>query len=303
MIRQGFTPKRKKSCPIVLGLLLLLPLFSSCQEEAISTTPETTPTSLSLPETVPDDFIEEIPAHALLLTEKAFIRVAKEVTPAVVNISTIHFVRHPDRPRSEQGGGVQGFFKDLFNNAPSRQFKEKNLGSGFIISKEGFILTNHHVISEAVQITVRLSDHREFIGEIIAKDEARDLALIKIPASDDFPVAELGDSDRIEVGNWAIAIGNPFGLDRTVTVGIISATGRNHLGLPEQGAFLQTDASINFGNSGGPLLNVAGKVIGINTAIVASGQGIGFAIPIDAVKKMIHHWMENLPLERENQTG
>ncbi len=287
-----------------LLLLLIGSFLFSCQKETPSAhTPTTTSTSLLMPEPIPDDFIEEIPARALLVTEKAFIRVAKKVTPAVVNISTIHFVRHPDRPRSEKRGGIQDFFEDLFQNAPRRQYKEKNLGSGFIISKEGFILTNHHVISEADQITVRLSDHREFIGEIIAKDEARDLALIKIPNNDDFPVVELGNSQQIEVGNWAIAIGNPFGLDRTVTVGIISATGRNHLGLPDQETFLQTDASINFGNSGGPLLNVAGKVIGINTAIVASGQGIGFAIPIDTVKKKLKSWIEDVLLEQKNRTG
>ncbi len=266
--------------------------MASCQNEPASVeAPNTLPASLLVPQAPPKDQIDDIPARALLLTEKAFIRVAKRVTPAVVNISTVHFVRHPDQPNRQKDGFFQDFLNDMFKNAPRRQFKQKSLGSGFIISKEGFILTNHHVISEADQITIRLSDRREFIGEIVAKDHRRDLAVIKIPPHQDLPVALLGSSHQIEVGEWAIAIGNPFGLDRTVTVGVISATGRNHLGLPDEGEFLQTDASINVGNSGGPLLNVAGQVIGINTAIVASGQGIGFAIPIDTVKKLIEGWV------------
>ncbi len=287
----------KREVRIAFVLLIVLPLLISCQQsEPISTTgpPATIPASLLLPpqEMSSKETIDDIPARALLLTEKAFIRVAKHVTPAVVNISTIHFVRHPDRPKNEKDGFFQNFLSDMFKNAPRRQFSQKSLGSGFIISKEGFILTNYHVISEADQITIRLSDRREFIGEIVAKDEQRDLAIIKIPPHDDLPITRLGDSQGIEVGEWAIAIGNPFGLDRTVTVGVISATGRNHLGLPDEGEFLQTDASINVGNSGGPLLNVAGQVIGINTAIVASGQGIGFAIPINTVKKMMREWIE-----------
>lgn len=286
--------KRQKTVWIVFLCMLL----SACQNESASNTPsKTVPTALLIPET-PSDLVEEIPARALLMTERAFVRVAKQVTPAVVNISTVHFVRHPDRDASEKQGFFNDFFDDMFESAPRRQFKQKSLGSGFIISKAGFILTNQHVIAEADQITIRLSDRREFIGEIISKDETRDVALIKIPPQEDLPVAFLGDSANIEVGEWAIAIGNPFGLDRTVTVGVISATGRNHLGLSDQGAFLQTDASINFGNSGGPLLNVAGQVIGINTAIMASGQGIGFAIPINAVKKIIKDWVDEAPLAR-----
>lgn len=275
-------------------LWFLLPFLFSCQNESSETTAsKTVPTVLRVPEPLSEDLIEEIPARALLMTERAFVRVAKQVTPAVVNISTVHFVRHPDRDASEKQGFLKDFLDEMFEPTPRRQFKEKSLGSGFIISKSGFILTNRHVISDADQITIRLSDRREFIGEIISKDDERDLAVIKIPPQEDLPVALLGDSSQIEVGEWAIAIGNPFGLDRTVTVGVISATGRNRLGLPDDGAFLQTDASINFGNSGGPLLNVAGQVIGINTAIMASGQGIGFAIPIDAVKQIIKDWVDD----------
>jgi serine protease Do/serine protease DegQ len=261
----------------------------ACSKEAAS--PVSTPAVSEIPSR-PDEQVEEVPARELLITEKAFIRVAKKVTPSVVNISTVHFVRHPDRSLPEDQNFLKDFFQDLFKNSPRREFRQKSLGSGFIVSKEGFILTNYHVIAEADKITVKLSDRREFIGEIVAKDQKTDLAVIKIPPHDDLPVADLGDSGLIEVGEWAIAIGNPFGLDRTVTVGVISATGRNDLGLTDQENFLQTDASINFGNSGGPLLNAAGKVIGINTAIVASGQGIGFAIPINTAKIIVDKWVQ-----------
>ncbi|MBI3803253.1 MAG: trypsin-like peptidase domain-containing protein [Nitrospirae bacterium] len=234
--------------------------------------------------------VGEVPARELLITEKAFIRVAKRVTPAVVNISTVHFVRHPDA--SQEKGLFKDFFGELFKNQPRREFRQRSLGSGFIISDQGYIMTNHHVIAEADKITIKLSDRREFVGTVVGKDPKTDLAIIKIPPQTDLPVASLGDSGHIEVGEWAIAIGNPFGLDRTVTVGVISATGRTDLGLTDQDNFIQTDASINFGNSGGPLLNAKGEVIGINTAIVATGQGIGFAIPINMAKTVVEEWIE-----------
>ncbi len=269
--------------------LVALTLFLSGKDRPIPSAP--IPTSLVLPDEPLSESVEEIPARALLITEKAFIRVAKQVTPAVVNISSVHFVSHPDRFGSEDPSVLKDFFKDLFNNPLERKFRQKSLGSGFIFSKEGFIITNQHVIADADKITVRLSDRREFIGRVIAEDQEQDLAVIKIPPSADLPVVKLGDSEKTEIGEWAIAIGNPFGLDRTVTVGVISATGRSNLGLSKKEGFFQTDASINFGNSGGPLLNASGRVIGINTAIIASGQGIGFAIPINTAKAIIRSWI------------
>src|SRR5919106_4202657 len=146
---------------------------------------------------------------------------------------------------------------------------------------KGYILTNNHVVENAREITVRLSDARKFTATLVGRDPKTDLAVLKIDSPNPLPVAEMGDSDHLKVGQWAIAIGNPFGLDRTVTVGIISATARTRVGVTTYENFIQTDASINPGNSGGPLLNVDGRVIGVNTAIVASGQGIGFAIPIN----------------------
>jgi Do/DeqQ family serine protease len=148
-------------------------------------------------------------------------------------------------------------------------------------------LTNNHVIENAQDITVRLSDSRTFPARLVGRDPKTDLAVLKVDAPAPLPVAELGDSDRLRVGQWAIAIGNPFGLDRTVTVGIVSATARTRVGVATYESLIQTDASINPGNSGGPLLNLDGKVVGINTAIVAAGQGIGFSIPINMAKDIM----------------
>jgi Do/DeqQ family serine protease len=149
------------------------------------------------------------------------------------------------------------------------------------------ILTNNHVVKDADEITVKFADKHEVKGKVVGTDAKTDLAVIRVDAKDDLPVATLGDSDTLQVGEWAIAIGNPFGLDHTLTVGVISATGRSEVGIAAYENFIQTDASINPGNSGGPLLNVRGEVIGINTAIVASGQGIGFAIPVNMARKVM----------------
>ncbi|MFQ5597180.1 MAG: trypsin-like peptidase domain-containing protein [Nitrospiria bacterium] len=274
---------------IRFSLFFLILLVLSCQNESNTSAPIST--ALVLPDDPAPGVVEEIPAKALLITERAFVRVAKQVTPAVVNISSVHFVRHPKLSDHDEDGSLKDFLKDFLKNPFQRNFRQKNLGSGFIFNKEGFIMTNQHVIADADKITVRLSDRREFIGQIIAQDEKRDLAVIKIPPNEDLPVAPLGDSAQTEIGEWAIAIGNPFGLDRTVTVGVISGTGRSDIGVTDQEHFLQTDASINFGNSGGPLLNASGKVIGINTAIIATGTGIGFAIPINSAKAIIRQWI------------
>jgi serine protease Do/serine protease DegQ len=219
--------------------------------------------------------VKDIPAD-ILSTQKAFSNVAKKVTPCVVNISTISR-KKVVQPFFE----MSPFFEDFFG-AP--QFKrDKSLGSGFIISKDGYIVTNDHVVRDAESVQVKLSNDKMYDAKVVGGDQKTDIAVIKINASD-LPVAVLGDSDKLEVGQWAIAIGNPFGLERSMTVGVISATGRSNMGIETYENFIQTDASINPGNSGGPLLNVYGEVIGINTAIVAAGQGIGFAIPITMAK-------------------
>jgi Do/DeqQ family serine protease len=166
------------------------------------------------------------------------------------------------------------------------------MGSGVIIDKRGLILTNFHVIKGADEILVRLSDKREYRGKVMGVDPKTDLAVVRFEPGQDVRVAALGDSDALRVGEWAIAIGNPFGLDQTVTVGVISATGRSDVGVATYENFIQTDASINPGNSGGPLINLKGEVVGVNTAIVAAGQGIGFAIPINMVKRVVDQLVE-----------
>ena len=149
------------------------------------------------------------------------------------------------------------------------------------------MLTNFHVVKGADEITIRLSDKREYRGQILGTDPKTDLAVVRFSPDHTLTVAALGNSDALRVGEWAMAIGNPFGLDQTVTVGVISATGRSDVGIATYENFIQTDASINPGNSGGPLVNLKGEVVGINTAIVAAGQGIGFAIPINMVKRVV----------------
>jgi serine protease Do len=215
----------------------------------------------------------------------------KELKPTVVNISTTKLVRSPldeffrgfgDSPDSFGNE----FFRRFFGDRP-REFRQKSLGSGFIIDKEGYIITNNHVVEKAEEIKVKLSDQqKEYDAQIIGTDPRTDLALIKIKGAGNFPVVHIGDSDTLEVGEWVVAIGNPFGLEQTVTTGIISAKGRV-IGAGPYDDFLQTDASINPGNSGGPLFNLKGEVVGINTAIVAGGQGIGFAIPVNMAKRLL----------------
>ena len=220
-----------------------------------------------------------------------FAALAEQLKPAVVNISTAKTVasRTPSLrgPRSPGGADpFEEFFDRFFRDAPQSPRKARSLGSGFIISADGYILTNDHVVDGADEIKVKISDGREFSGEVRGLDPKLDLALIKIDAGENLPFARLGESDGIKVGEWVMAIGNPFGLEQTVTVGIVSAKGRV-IGAGPYDDFIQTDASINPGNSGGPLFNVQGEVIGINTAIVAGGQGIGFAIPINMAKQII----------------
>src|SRR5437660_1054405 len=226
------------------------------------------------------------PRAMLHAMEEAFTTVADRVTPAVVNVSTVPRKQPaeeaPERFREFFG---EEFYERFFRRRPREDTRAS--GSGVIVDAKGYVLTNNHVIENAQDITVRLSDGRKFTAKRVGRDPKTDLAVLKVDAPALLPVAELGDSDQLRVGQWAIAIGNPFGLDRTVTVGIVSATARNRVGVATYENFIQTDASINPGNSGGPLLNLDGKVIGINTAIVAAGQGIGFSIPINQAREVM----------------
>jgi serine protease Do len=227
--------------------------------------------------------VKEVPKD-ILATQQAFANVVKGVNPAVVNISTVS-KKKLVQPFFE----FSPFFDDFFGGREGRpQYRRENsLGSGFIINRDGYIITNDHVVRDAESIQVKLSNEDVYSGKVVGSDPKTDIAVIKINVKEQLPMAVLGDSDKLQVGQWAIAIGNPFGLDRTVTVGVVSATGRSNMGIETYENFIQTDASINPGNSGGPLLNVYGEVIGINTAIVAAGQGIGFAIPINMAKRVV----------------
>jgi Do/DeqQ family serine protease len=198
---------------------------------------------------------------------ESFVKLARTLGPAVVNVVAVHF-------EEPEGGG--------------RPRRGRGQGTGFVIHKSGYILTNAHVIDRAEDVRVRLADERELAARVVGRDEHTDIALLKVEAGRDLTVAPLGDSDTVEIGEWVIAIGNPFGLDHTVTAGIVSAKGRRDVRPGGAGHafydFIQTDASINPGNSGGPLINTRGEVIGMNTAMNAQAQGIGFSIPINMVK-------------------
>ncbi|MFQ5894190.1 MAG: trypsin-like peptidase domain-containing protein, partial [Nitrospinota bacterium] len=205
--------------------------------------------------------------------QRAFVRVAEGVSPTVVSVSTRGRVRHPE---------VKGRRK------PPGDVPRRGSGSGIIVDARGYIVTNNHVVQGATDIRVRLSDDREFSAKLIGTDRRTDLAVLKVdPKGPSLPVARLGDSDALRIGQWAIAIGNPFGFTRTVTTGVISGLGRTGVGVATYENFIQTDASINPGNSGGPLVNLKGEVIGINTAIHSRGRGIGFAIPINMARRVV----------------
>ncbi|MBI5248002.1 MAG: DegQ family serine endoprotease [Desulfomonile tiedjei] len=242
--------------------------------------------------------------------DEALVHVAEKVTPAVVNISS------SKKESTALSGDLEPFFKnhpfreffgdELFKkfkkgpNKPDPGLRQQGMGSGVIVSPEGLILTNSHVVKDADEITVNLSDKRSFKAKVIGTDPESDVAVIKIDAKG-LPTAILGDSSKLRVGELVMAIGNPFGLNRTVTSGIVSATGRSNVGIIDYEDFIQTDAAINPGNSGGPLVNINGEVVGINTAIASrSGgyQGIGFAIPATAAKLIMEDLVKDGKVRR-----
>jgi serine protease Do len=228
---------------------------------------------------------------------QAFREAAKRVMPAVVSISTSQTVTAPASPF---GDLPDDLLKRYFGeSAPGKggapqKFQRHGLGSGVIVDKEGHILTNNHVVEGAEDITVHLSDGRDFKAKVIGRDPPTDVAVIQIKA-DKLPIAQLGDSDAMQVGDWVLAVGAPFGLDKTVTAGIISATGRHNVGISDYESFLQTDAAINPGNSGGPLVDMRGQVVGINTAIASRTggyMGVGFAVPVNLAKEVMKRILE-----------
>jgi len=224
-----------------------------------------------------------------------FAPIVKKVLPTVVNISSTKVIK-------TSGSDMQGqmpdddFFRQFFGGnmrgTPQmpREQRERGLGSGVIVSPEGYILTNNHVVDGATDVRVTLSDKREFKARVVGTDPKVDIAVLKIDASD-LPAIVIGDSSKMQIGDYALAVGNPFGVGKTVTMGIVSATGRSHLGIEDYEDFIQTDAPINPGNSGGALINDRGELIGINTAIISHGsegsQGIGFAIPVNLARTVM----------------
>ena len=204
----------------------------------------------------------------------------KRLSPSVVNISTTNVTRIEPFGSPYQDEYFRKFFDRFFSDQfPGREFRKKGLGSGFILSTDGYILTNNHVVRKAEEIEVILQSGDRYSAGIVGKDPKTDLALLKIEAEKPLPAVRMGDSSALEIGDRVLAIGNPFGLGHTVTAGIVSAKGRA-LGIGQYDNFIQTDAAINPGNSGGPLFNFDGEVVGVNTAVIARGQGLGFAIPI-----------------------
>lgn len=260
----------KKTAVVVLGFLLtVISVFGSAREE-----------------------------------QDSFIKVAEEVMPAVVNISTEKTITRKYVDPFEELFNDPFFGNNQSQNRRGRDIKQKasSLGSGFVISADGYVVTNYHVISDADKIEVKFADKETYSAKIVGSDPETDVALLKIEGNkSDFKSIELGDSDNIKIGQWAIAFGNPYGLNNSMTVGIVSAKGRSGMGIETYENFIQTDASINPGNSGGALVDIDGKVIGVNTAILSQSGGnvgIGFAIPVNMVKNIVKNLKDNGKVKR-----
>jgi serine protease Do len=272
--------QKKHFKKIVIALLMVGALVGFGYGVSTAVKNNTTPNST----VVTNSDIPMVPAN--------FSELAENIRPGVVNIQVIKKIKNIDfgfRHFSGAPFGEKNPFGDFFGpfseENPPRGFEQRGVGSGFVMNRDGYILTNNHVVEDADQIKVKLTSGKEYDGKIVGRDPKTDLALIKIEASSDLQPLSLGNSDDLKVGSWVVAVGSPFGLEQTITAGIVSAKGRV-IGSGPYDNFIQTDASINPGNSGGPLINMKGEVVGINTAIIASGQGIGFAIPINMAKEI-----------------
>jgi len=234
----------------------------------------------------------------IMETSKAFSEIVSSVSPAVVNISTTKVFRRDTEPFLEDP--FFDFFKPFHDFRMPKKWKEQNLGSGVIVSPDGYIITNNHVVEKSDEIKVTLLDKRSFKGKIVGADPKTDIAIVKIDASN-LPTIPWGDSEKLQVGEFVLAIGNPYGLSHTVTMGIISAVGRANVGIADYEDFIQTDAAINPGNSGGPLVNIKGELIGINTAIFSRTggyQGIGFAVPSNMVRPLMSQLIQKGKITR-----
>lgn len=266
--------KQSSRQSILYLILLAISSSAGCAELRSRTLPEQ-------PAPVTNPLLNQLERTTTAANPSNFVaKVVEQVGPAVVRIDAT-------QNATGSAGPLERFFGDQ-NPAPERRRVRQGTGSGFILTQDGRLLTNAHVVADADEVTVILKDSRRFEGEVVGADPVTDVAVVKIKATG-LPTVKLGNSENLVPGQWAIAIGNPLGLDNTVTQGIISATGRSssEVGVPDQRVrFIQTDAAINPGNSGGPLLNDRGEVIGVNTAIISGAQGLGFAIPIETAERI-----------------
>jgi S1-C subfamily serine protease len=285
---------------LLLGLLLVP--VAACQQAADGPRAQGAASGLSS-EDAPERENEfpTVPAVENLIPRTAFAQIAKTLAPTVIHLKTVQELREGWNPfhRRPNERLFEGWVKRLLGLSKEIVMKQEGVGSGFLIHPAGYVLTNHHVVKRANEIHAVLSDGRDFTARVVGWDSRADLALLQLEGEGPFPSADLGDSDRLESGEWALAVGSPLGLAQTFTVGVISATGRSHLGITSRENFIQTDASINYGNSGGPLVNINAEVIGINTAIMPTGHGIGFAIPIN----MARQFAETVLKRQPNQTA
>ena len=250
----------------------------------------------------PDQEILKHPQYNLISNlQTAFVRNVKTVGPSVVNLSKVQVEINFNSSHDSFYDNNSWFFslKNLFDKYLSKKkYISKTIGSGVIINEKGYILTNYHVIKGHDKILVRLSDQRSFFADVIGVDSKTDLAVIKINSFRRLPQPVFGSSTEIEVGQWVMAIGNPYGLQGSVTVGVVSGVHRSNLGIATYENFLQTDAAINPGNSGGPLINLSGEIVGINTSVAALGSGVGFAIPIDIALRISGELINNGSVQR-----
>jgi S1-C subfamily serine protease len=283
---------------LLLGLLLIP--IAACQKAADRPLARgTVPVLLATDAQEQEEGHPTVPTVETLIPRTTFAQIAKTLAPTVVHLKTVQELREGWNPfhRRPDVGFFEGLFKRLWSRSDGLIMKQEGIGSGFLIHSAGYLLTNHHVVKRANEIHAVLSDGREFPARVVGRDPRADLALLKLEGEGPFPSADMGDSDRLESGEWALAVGSPLGLAQTFTVGVISATGRSHLGITSRENFIQTDASINYGNSGGPLVNINAEVIGINTAIMPTGHGIGFAIPINMARPFVEAVLKRRPIE------
>ena len=295
-----FNPKNNRLpylAALFFGMVIVVPLF--LDRPAPSPHKETVP----IGENTAFNPLSDHPEYQLVLElQKAFVRIAKNNRPSVVNISSAKELVEKSSWYDPHSPDSQSWFlslkKWLSRNLREKKYISKTLGSGLIINSQGYIITNYHVIENSENLLVRLPDNRDHFAKVIGVDPKTDLAVLKIFSLRTLPQPEFGSSRDVKVGQWVMAIGNPYGLQGTVTVGVISGIGRTDLGIAAYENFLQTDASINPGNSGGPLVNLEGEIIGLNTTVAAIGSGVGFAIPIEMALQVAEELIENGNVER-----